>query len=216
MTVKRMRDPAKGQAAAEGMAAARFRTCAGVAARLDRLRPPAAAPAPASATHTILVVDDHKAIREIFARHLRERGYNVLEAGGPLQAQWMASVRGGIDLLLTDFCMPGMNGVQLAQWFHDQIPGCKVLLTSAAPWEVGPYLTEPHNLVLMAKKDASSRLAGIVHELLEGCADGAAQHDSKGVRKCPPSPNPGNEAEACANLAQPGCGYETGVLCEVD
>ena len=129
------------------------------------------------ASHTILVVDDHPVVRELFASALRELAYEVVEAEGPLQAQRLALARGKIDLLLTDFRMPDMNGVQLAQWFHTRFPLCKVVLASTAPWEAEPYLTFPHNLVLMQKQDAYSRLAKIVHDLLDKPAGGSAQED---------------------------------------
>lgn len=115
---------------------------------------------------TILVVDDFRTIRELLARLLRRLGYEVLEAEGALQAQRLAEAQGSIDLLLTDFNMPGMNGVGLAQWFHTRFPRCQVVLTTAAPWEVEPYLAEPHDFVLMAKKDAFGCLEGIVSKLL--------------------------------------------------
>ena len=148
---------------------------AGRPARIEVLPAPAGRKAKARrrlgfTPHTILVVDDHQATRELFARSLRELGCEVVEAEGPLQAKWLALTRGRIDLLLTDFRMPNMNGVQLAHWFRVRFPRCKVVLTSAAPWEVEPYLRSPHDLVLMQKKDAFSRLAGIVQDLLDELA----------------------------------------------
>jgi CheY-like chemotaxis protein len=128
-------------------------------------------------SHTILVVDDHQGVRELFCSSLRELGYEVLEAAGPLQAQQLASDRSGIDLLLTGFRMADMNGVQLARWFQIQFPLGKVVLMSITPWEVEPYLTSPHDFVLMQKKDAYSRLPELMHDLLDKPAGSAAPDD---------------------------------------
>ena len=118
-------------------------------------------------SHTILLVDDHAGIRGLFCQSLRELGYEVLEAEDALQAQRIASARGKVDLLLTAFRMPEMNGVQLARWFNVQFPLGKVVLASTTPWEVEPYLPSGHDFVLMQKKDLYSRLAGTLHDLLD-------------------------------------------------
>jgi len=162
----------------------------------------------------ILVVDDHRAIRELFARFLRELGYEVLEAEGPLQAQRLAAARGRVDLLLTDFHMPDMNGVQLARWFHTRFPLGKVLLTTTAPAEVEPYLSAPQDFVLMAKTDAFDRLAGIVHELLDGSAAGPAPADSDRLRWRAGSTGPAGDAETSPNRVRPEYEYEARVLGE--
>ncbi len=137
-----------------------------------------------------MVVDDHSAVRELFAHFLRELGYDVVEAEGPLQAQRLASARGRTDLLLTDFRMPEMNGVQLAQWFHLQFPLCKVVLASTAPWEAEAHLPSTHDFVLMQKKDAYHRLAGIVHDLLDKAAGASAGADLHRRRRRTPYPGP--------------------------
>jgi CheY-like chemotaxis protein len=68
------------------------------------------------ATHPslILLVDDNR--DGIIARSavLRSLGYEVLSAGSAEEALEMLGLH-PVDLLVTDFRMPGMNGVQLIQ-----------------------------------------------------------------------------------------------------
>lgn len=61
----------------------------------------------------ILVVDDFSTMRRIIRNILRELGYhNILEAADGASALSMLSA-GTVDLLVTDWNMPGMPGLEL-------------------------------------------------------------------------------------------------------
>ena len=63
----------------------------------------------------ILVVDDEEPVRLVTRRRLEREGYVVLTASGGEEA--LVYVRDPdrmIDLVLTDFAMPGMDGPELA------------------------------------------------------------------------------------------------------
>ena len=84
----------------------------------DADRSPVAAPTAMPAgngTARILVVDDEAECRETIAAMLSANGFAVVvaESGG----EAMRLIESGLmfDLLLVDFAMPGMNGVELAQ-----------------------------------------------------------------------------------------------------
>ncbi len=66
-------------------------------------------------TRTVLLVDDDDAVREVTAILLEELGCDVIQA--PTGVAALEILRSGrkIDLLLTDFAMPGMNGADLAR-----------------------------------------------------------------------------------------------------
>ena len=62
----------------------------------------------------VLVVDDSKTIRMVMRKILRELGYDVCEAADGQQAlQVMESEQGKVKLVLTDWNMPVMNGLEL-------------------------------------------------------------------------------------------------------
>lgn len=82
---------------------------------------------------TILVVDDDAMSLYTFCAVLRGAGYHVLGARNPEEAQRFAVAAERIDLLLTDYQMPGMNGLELAAWFHRSHPRLPVLLTTGNP-----------------------------------------------------------------------------------
>jgi CheY-like chemotaxis protein len=79
----------------------------------------------------VVVVDDDPHVRSSIARALRQRGYEVLEAGnGPAALELMVDQRRRIDLLVTDVVMPGMDGCELANTARRGRPALQVLYIS--------------------------------------------------------------------------------------
>jgi two-component system chemotaxis response regulator CheY len=62
-----------------------------------------------------LVVDDSRAMRLILGRVLRERGYDVSEAGDGREALDVLGAGLLPDVVLVDWNMPVMNGLELVQ-----------------------------------------------------------------------------------------------------
>jgi two-component system, chemotaxis family, chemotaxis protein CheY len=59
-----------------------------------------------------LVVDDSRAIRVLLGRLLRELGFEVFEAGNGREALERLDDIGTVDLVLVDWNMPEMNGLE--------------------------------------------------------------------------------------------------------
>jgi CheY-like chemotaxis protein len=82
---------------------------------------------------TILVVDDDAEILNAISGFL-ELDYNILRArSGPEALQQSKDSKSEISLLLSDFQMPGMTGMELASEITAQRPKIKVLLMSGYP-----------------------------------------------------------------------------------
>jgi CheY-like chemotaxis protein len=81
---------------------------------------------------TVLIVDDDAVFRELEARALRQEGYNVLQAACAVEALRLAGATATLHLLLTDFKMPGMDGVELTRQFRVLRPETPVLLVSGS------------------------------------------------------------------------------------
>ena len=83
-------------------------------------------------THTVLVVDDSPTIRKVVSWHLEARGYHALTAPDGHQAL-QALLAHRVDLVLLDFVMPGMNGLQVCRQLkaHPTLYRLPVVLMSA-------------------------------------------------------------------------------------
>ncbi|WP_395647073.1 ATP-binding protein [Terricaulis sp.] len=78
---------------------------------------------------SILVVDDEPGVRAFMAEALRDAGYNATEAED-VGVALMRLESDPPDLLLTDYSMPGMNGLELAERGRAKAAGLKVLIVS--------------------------------------------------------------------------------------
>ncbi len=75
---------------------------------------------------TILVVDDESLLRHQLEIRLTKEGYNVLQASTGLHAKMKLSSGTKIDVIVSDYKMPGMNGLDLLSFVRQlgqgQIP----------------------------------------------------------------------------------------------
>lgn len=68
----------------------------------------------AEARRRVLVVEDEAPVRELVAKHLRARGYEVAEASDAEQVLLrMSRDREPFDVVLSDIHLPGLSGVEL-------------------------------------------------------------------------------------------------------
>ena len=66
----------------------------------------------------VLIADDNLELGEMLKIALQNAGYTILlVVNGEEALKTSRRMFGKIDLLLTDFDMPGMNGVELARMF---------------------------------------------------------------------------------------------------
>ena len=83
---------------------------------------------------TILLVDDEISIRKVAAEALRQAGYRVLEAANGMDAVDIArTFPDPIHLVLADYSMPVMNGVEAAKRIKQFHADARVLLMSGDP-----------------------------------------------------------------------------------
>jgi two-component system, cell cycle sensor histidine kinase and response regulator CckA len=137
----------------------------------DAARP--AREAPRGAGETVLVVEDEKSLRELCARLLDHLGYDVLAAETPGEALETARKHeGGIQLLLTDVVMPGMDGKQLARRITALKSGIRVLYMSGYTADViAQRGVLEQNTDFLQKPFTRLELATKVHEVLKAaCA----------------------------------------------
>jgi two-component system cell cycle sensor histidine kinase/response regulator CckA len=89
---------------------------------------------PTVGSELVLLVEDNSVVRGLVRKALRRHGYRVIEAASGEQALTLAeTVRGPIDLILSDVVMPGMQGPELVAQLKVTRPQSKVLFMSGYP-----------------------------------------------------------------------------------
>jgi CheY-like chemotaxis protein len=84
-----------------------------------------------SGAETIMVVEDEEIVRELVCEILKGHGYRVLGTGRGSEAADMARAESrGVDLLISDVVMPGMNGAEVARSVRAVAPRTRVLFVS--------------------------------------------------------------------------------------
>ena len=126
---------------------------------------------------TILAVDDEAHILHVVSLKLTNAGFNVLTANDAEEALELAAAN-AIDLLITDFQMPGASGLDLARKLHAE-PGRKhlpaILLTAHGLALEQVELAHAGIHVCLSKPFSPRDLLEKVHELLNRApADAAA------------------------------------------
>ena len=82
-------------------------------------------------TETVLVVEDEPSVRRGIGRMLEWAGYQVIPAANADEAVHLAANPDlQVHLLLTDYSLPGVTGIQLAEVLRSSRPGLKVLFMS--------------------------------------------------------------------------------------
>jgi CheY-like chemotaxis protein len=77
---------------------------------------------------TVAVVDDDPMMLDVLARILQRENFDLLlGGGGPEIMQKIQGHHGTIDLLVTDYAMPGMQGRELADHVRRRFPAVRVL-----------------------------------------------------------------------------------------
>jgi PAS domain S-box-containing protein len=125
-----------------------------------------------SGEETVLLAEDELAVCDLVRAILSSRGYTVLSAGLPQEAERIAEThQGKIDLLLTDVIMPGMSGAELSKRIARHIPGIKMLFMSGYIDDsvVRQGISE-NETAFLQKPFTPLSLAKKVREVLDGAA----------------------------------------------
>jgi CheY-like chemotaxis protein len=114
----------------------------------------------------ILLVDDEELVRNGTADMLADMGHQVVQAASGAQALGMLRA-GPVDLMVTDYLMPGMTGLDLADEARQIRPGLPVLVITGFA-DVAKGL--PAHVTRLAKPFRQRELAGSIAHLVEAHA----------------------------------------------
>jgi signal transduction histidine kinase/CheY-like chemotaxis protein len=117
----------------------------------------------------ILVVDDDEMVREALISSLEEAGFLTVPAKDGQRALEHFDHSIAIDALVTDFSMPGMNGLELIQRMHARKPDLPAILLTG---HVGDVVSESgappdKRITLLQKPIRPSQLAQRLTKILD-------------------------------------------------
>ena len=106
----------------------------------------------------VLVVDDHELSRDLFCKVLTSAGYAVRAASDGLNAiRYLEETR--FDVVLTDVCMPQMDGLELLTKIRDRWPDSRVVVHSdLLTWRVARLARVEGAYACLSKSDDTSQL----------------------------------------------------------
>jgi two-component system phosphate regulon response regulator PhoB len=125
-----------------------------------------------SSNKTILVADDESHILHVVSLKLRNAGFRVVTARDGQEALELAQQEHP-DLLITDYHMPQLSGLELCQKLKQaaETSSIPAIMLTARGYHLEPTDTEKNGILRMLSKPFSPRhLLATVNEVLEQVA----------------------------------------------
>jgi CheY-like chemotaxis protein len=118
--------------------------------------------------HRVLVVDDESIVARSIKRLLDHDGHDVQTADSGATALAILEHE-AFDLIITDYTMPDMNGVELAALIKERRPALMVVMVTAFADEFGNYGKASAGVDLVVNKPFSlQELRDAVAKVLPG------------------------------------------------
>jgi CheY-like chemotaxis protein len=119
-------------------------------------------------TERVLVIDDEKSVAQVVKRLLEPYGYSVIIAGDPADVLDRVQDGSSVDLLVTDYDMPLMNGLDLAREVKTARPDLPILLITGLSDDATPdRLRDAGVAAVIDKPFTGSDLVGEVRSVLD-------------------------------------------------
>ena len=126
------------------------------------------APSDLSGRGRILLVEDEDAVRQIAAKTLVKRGYEVVEAcDGEEAFEILEDEKEGFDLMISDVVMPGLDGPGLLKKARDLLKDTRIVFISGyAAEQFSETLSKEQDVSFLPKPFTLTQLAEKVKEEL--------------------------------------------------
>ena len=118
----------------------------------------------------ILLVEDDKRARFILCEMLQNLGHNVIALGDGLKAEALLERPNKIDLLITDYQMPSLNGLQLIQRLRKRGDHRPTILLSGYGMAV-PKLTPEFSDLVVSKPILLPELEQAINQVMKQSSD---------------------------------------------
>jgi YesN/AraC family two-component response regulator len=88
---------------------------------------------------SILIADDNDFILRLLSKGFKKFGFNVFEAKNGVEA-WNLFNKEQVDFVLTDICMPGLEGNELSYLIRNQSPGTIIAVMTGSEFDIASDL----------------------------------------------------------------------------
>jgi signal transduction histidine kinase/CheY-like chemotaxis protein len=124
-------------------------------------RPPAAAVPAIGRCLCVLLIDDEELVRTATAEMIRDLGHSVVEASGAAEALSQLDRGLGVDVVVTDYKMPGIDGGELARRIAQSHPETPVLLITGYAGPADDMLDLPRLAKPFGQAEIAAALANL-------------------------------------------------------
>lgn len=115
-----------------------------------------------NAQKRVMLVDDEESVRLSWNRYLSQQGFEVTTAADGANAISKLQTE-PVDVVVSDLRMPGVDGVQLLQWIHDERPQTQfILLTGFGSEDVEKKVRDLGAFDYLNKPISPDTLAAVV------------------------------------------------------
>jgi PAS domain S-box-containing protein len=125
---------------------------------------------PDRGSETILLVDDERQLVDMWSRVMGRLGYKTLSTINPVEAlRIFSDSKGRIDLVVTDYAMPGMNGIDMAREIIKIRKGTPVILLTGYSSSVTQEEAKAVGIVEFAMKPVTTlEMSRMIRSALDG------------------------------------------------
>jgi CheY-like chemotaxis protein len=136
----------------------------------------------------ILLVDDNVSLLPAFSEALSHAGYAVVAASNGSQAELRAAVEPTFDLLITDYNMPGMTGMELASRLTQRQPDLPILLISGDKLDdLAAAILSSRRWRFLLKPISYAELISTVHQLVSTASSRILEMQHENLPRPPPN-----------------------------
>ncbi len=130
---------------------------------------------PGGARNRALLVDDAPDVLVVVGAFLRSGGYDVVRAHDAEAALNALRRDEPLDVLVTDYAMPGMSGLELVRRARDLRPGLAAVVITAFAADLALDAGRPSGVTVLAKPFARAELLNAVRAVCTGAEAGARE-----------------------------------------
>ncbi|MBI4081045.1 MAG: response regulator [Candidatus Lambdaproteobacteria bacterium] len=113
----------------------------------------------------VLIAEDNPNLRRVIVNIVRKLGYSDVTEAEDGEKAWDEILKGGIGLLLTDWRMPELNGLELLKRIRQSAPPISTIpvlmitaadtkneIVTAGKFGVDAYVVKPFNIATIGEK----------------------------------------------------------------